>query len=249
MFESKFLLLFRFHLFISVLSILSESLVRLAITYLKSKTHAFIYNTLIVCSYWSSFHGNANSFVQLVDNLAKSCGKPFHRAIATRTFMDEMKAIIIKRTKSTHSGKHAFIKSLIGKKSAEMLMLWTISFKGQHLYSIFEATYASLCRKGIIFPVVELENISVDAKSPKQNDKKSSIPYEIENEINANMSNCKLVEDLIANRAPRETIDELCSILRESLARVQSLVDKHMSDEKILFKLLNVNDRIEEVCT
>lgn len=182
--------------------------------------------------------------------MVKSCGECFHRAIASKPFMSELKSIISKRTKRVHKGKNSSIKFLIGRKSAEMLLVWKESFKDEHHYTIFAHTYSSLIEKGVVFPVTPSDRIAKPVKKGRalrESFKESNVPAEVEREINIVMEMAKMIDDLLLSRAAKEVIDEISTSLKEKSAIIMSLIDKYMSNEKALFKLLNANDRIEEV--
>jgi len=210
---------------------------------------------------WTTLH--------LLETCVKNCGRPFHREIATKDFISQLKKTAGKTKKTSKTkdkrglllSSREFQNDRVKDKVYSLIQAWG-SLHPEELY-LYSETYEKMKKKGIDFPLPTPEDktplsfqhsASPSELSHTPNPSSNVIPSDVRQRIEEVKSVVPLLESIIEaeptlNPNENELAVELKTSCERHHAALIDLIQKYSNqgDERILNILLILFDRVEKV--
>ncbi|KAM8844750.1 target of Myb1 membrane trafficking protein isoform 5-T5 [Spinachia spinachia] len=175
----------------------------------------------------------------VLETCVKNCGYKFHILVTTRDFVEGV-----------------LVRSIIPKNNPPLILhdrvlgivqAWADAFRSSPDLTGVVSVYEDLRRKGLEFPVTELEGYT-----PIQAPQKVK---QLKTELGVVRSNLTMMSDIMTQLDPvtvkeadRELLEQLYTVCKEMQDRIVKVVPR-LSEEKLIEELLAANDEINSAFT
>ncbi|XP_036946057.1 target of Myb protein 1 isoform X4 [Acanthopagrus latus] len=175
----------------------------------------------------------------VLETCVKNCGYRFHILVTTRDFVEGVLVRSIIPRNNPPLVLHDRVLSII--------QAWADAFRSSPDLTGVVSVYEDLRRKGLEFPVTEL-----DGYSPVQAPQKIK---KLKNELGVVRSNLTMMSDMMSQldpvtvkQADMELLEQLYTVCKEMQERIVKMVPR-LSEEKLIEELLATNDEMNTAFT
>ncbi|XP_076006290.1 target of Myb1 membrane trafficking protein isoform X4 [Genypterus blacodes] len=175
----------------------------------------------------------------VLETCVKNCGYRFHILVTTREFVEGVLVRSIIPRNNPPAILHDRVLSIV--------QAWADAFRSSPDLTGVVSVYEDLRRKGLEFPVAE-----VDGNSPTQPPKKVK---KLKAELGVVRSNLTVMSDMMsqldpvtAKKADVELLEQLYTMCKEMQERIVKIVPR-LSEEKLIEELLAANDEMNTAFT
>uniref|UniRef100_A0A672H070 Target of myb1 membrane trafficking protein n=1 Tax=Salarias fasciatus TaxID=181472 RepID=A0A672H070_SALFA len=175
----------------------------------------------------------------VLETCVKNCGYRFHILVTTRDFIEGVLVRSIIPRNNPPLVLHDRVLSII--------QAWADAFRSSPDLTGVVSVYEDLRRKGLEFPMTEL-----DGYTPAQSTKKVKM---LKTELGVVRSNLTMMSDMMSQldpvtvkQADMELLEQLYTVCKEMQDRIVKIVPK-LSEEKLIEELLATNDEMNTTFT
>ncbi|XP_023287450.1 target of Myb protein 1-like isoform X4 [Seriola lalandi dorsalis] len=175
----------------------------------------------------------------VLETCVKNCGYRFHILVTTRDFVEGVlvRAIIPRNNPPL----------ILHDRVLSIVQAWADAFRSSPDLTGVVSVYEDLRRKGLEFPMTEL-----DGYSPVQGPKKVK---RLKTELGVVRSNLTMMSDMMSQldpvtvkQADMELLEQLYTVCKEMQDRIVKIVPR-LSEEKLIEELLETNDEMNTAFT
>ncbi|KAM3599004.1 uncharacterized protein V6R79_025350 [Siganus canaliculatus] len=175
----------------------------------------------------------------VLETCVKNCGYRFHILVTTRDFVEGVLVRSIIPRNNPPAVLHDRVLSIV--------QAWADAFRSSPDLTGVVSVYEDLRRKGLEFPMTELDGYSSNQAQPKVQTLKT--------ELGVVRSNLTMMSDMMsqldpvtAKQADLELLEQLYSVCKEMQERIVKIVPR-LSEEKLIEELLATNDEMNSTFT
>ncbi|XP_037663869.1 TOM1-like protein 2 isoform X6 [Choloepus didactylus] len=173
----------------------------------------------------------------VLETCVKNCGHRFHVLVASRDFIDSVLVRLISAKNSPPT--------VVQDKVLALVQAWADAFRSSPDLTGVVHTYEELKRKGVEFPMADL-----DALSPIHTPQRIA---RLRSELDVVRGNTKVMSEMLTEMVPGqeepsdlELLQELNRTCRAMQQRIVELISR-VSNEEVTEELLHVNDDLNNV--
>ncbi|XP_063760951.1 target of Myb protein 1 isoform X4 [Eleginops maclovinus] len=175
----------------------------------------------------------------VLETCVKNCGYRFHILVTTRDFVEGVlvRAIIPRNNPPL----------VVHDRVLSIIQAWADAFRSSPDLTGVVSVYEDLRRKGLEFPMTELDGYSSD-QAPKK-------IKQLKTELGVVRTNLTMMSDMMSQldpvtvkQADMELLEQLYSVCKEMQDRIVKVVPR-LSEEKLIEELLAANDEMNTAFT